>query len=81
MAHPVCGRLGDHIEATAREAGIEAAHGGTYLVIEGSQFSSLSESELYRSWRCEVIGMTNMPEAKLARKELNRESIARLFTS
>lgn len=68
MAHPVCGRLGDHIEAGAREAGIEVARGGTYLVMEGPQFSSLAESELYRNWNCDVIGMTNMPEAKLARE-------------
>jgi 5'-methylthioadenosine phosphorylase len=68
MAHPVCNRLGDHLEAAAREAGIEAARGGTYLVMEGPQFSSLAESELYRNWNCDVIGMTNMPEAKLARE-------------
>jgi 5'-methylthioadenosine phosphorylase len=68
MAHPVCSRLGDHIEAAAREAGIEVARGGTYLVMEGPQFSSRAESELYRSWNCDVIGMTNMPEAKLARE-------------
>jgi 5'-methylthioadenosine phosphorylase len=68
MAHPVCGRLGDHLEAAAREAGVEVARGGTYLVMEGPQFSSLAESELYRSWNCDVIGMTNMPEAKLARE-------------
>ncbi|MDO8933256.1 MAG: S-methyl-5'-thioadenosine phosphorylase [Rhodocyclaceae bacterium] len=68
MAHPVCGRLGDHIEAAARTAGIEAVRGGTYLVMEGPQFSSLAESELYRNWNCDVIGMTNMPEAKLARE-------------
>jgi 5'-methylthioadenosine phosphorylase len=68
MAHPVCRRLGDHLEAAARESGIELARGGTYLVMEGPQFSSLAESELYRSWNCDVIGMTNMPEAKLARE-------------
>jgi 5'-methylthioadenosine phosphorylase len=68
MAHPVCSRLGDHIEAAARAAGIEVARGGTYLVMEGPQFSSLAESELYRTWNCDVIGMTNMPEAKLARE-------------
>ena len=68
MAHPVCHRLGDHIEAAARESGIEVARGGTYLVMEGPQFSTLAESELYRSWNCDVIGMTNMPEAKLARE-------------
>jgi len=72
MAHPVCARLGDHIEAAAREADIEAGipvvRGGTYLAMEGPQFSSRAESELYRSWGCDVIGMTNMPEAKLARE-------------
>lgn len=68
MAHPVCARLGDHLEAAAKEAGIEAMRGGTYLVMEGPQFSTLAESELYRSWNCDVIGMTNMPEAKLARE-------------
>jgi 5'-methylthioadenosine phosphorylase len=68
MAHPVCSRLGDHLELAAREGGIEVARGGTYLVMEGPQFSSLAESELYRSWNCDVIGMTNMPEAKLARE-------------
>ncbi|MBI4692589.1 MAG: S-methyl-5'-thioadenosine phosphorylase [Gammaproteobacteria bacterium] len=68
MAHPVCKRLGDHLEIAARVSGIEAARGGTYLVMEGPQFSSLAESELYRGWNCDVIGMTNMPEAKLARE-------------
>ena len=68
MAHPVCSRLGDHIVAAAKEAGIAALRGGTYMVMEGPQFSSLAESELYRQWGCDVIGMTNMPEAKLARE-------------
>ena len=68
MAHPVCHRLGDHIEAAAKAANIAALRGGTYLVMEGPQFSSLAESELYRQWGCDVIGMTNMPEAKLARE-------------
>jgi 5'-methylthioadenosine phosphorylase len=68
MARPVCGRLGDHLHAAAQAAGITVARGGTYLVMEGPQFSSLAESELYRSWNCDVIGMTNMPEAKLARE-------------
>jgi 5'-methylthioadenosine phosphorylase len=68
MADPVCARLGDHILAAAQEIGIAAARGGTYLVMEGPQFSSRAESELYRSWGCAVIGMTNMPEAKLARE-------------
>ena len=68
MAHPVCSRLGDHIEAAAKEAGIEYVRGGTYLAMEGPQFSTKAESEMYRSWNCDVIGMTNMPEAKLARE-------------
>ncbi len=68
MAHPVCRRLGDHLELAIRQAGIRFARGGTYLAMEGPQFSSLAESELYRSWNCDVIGMTNMPEAKLARE-------------
>jgi 5'-methylthioadenosine phosphorylase len=68
MAHPVCGRIGDAVAAAAPRAGISVKRGGTYLVIEGPQFSTLAESELYRSWRCDVIGMTNLPEAKLARE-------------
>jgi len=68
MARPVCQRLGDHLYAAAQQADIPVLRGGTYLVMEGSQFSSLAESELYRSWQCDVIGMTNMPEAKLARE-------------
>ncbi len=68
MAHPVCQRLGDWLEQAAKSAGIDAVRGGTYLAMEGPQFSSLAESELYRQWRCDVIGMTNMPEAKLARE-------------
>src|ERR1700686_722510 len=68
MAHPVCRRIGDAVAAAAPRAGIGMKRGGTYLVMEGPQFSTLAESELYRSWRCDVIGMTNMPEAKLARE-------------
>ena len=68
MAHPVCGRVGDAIAAAAPGAGINVKRGGTYLVMEGLQFSTRAESELYRSWGCDVIGMTNMPEAKLARE-------------
>jgi 5'-methylthioadenosine phosphorylase len=68
MAHPVCGRLGDHLEAAGRELDIGITRGGTYLVIEGPAFSSLAESKLFRSWGCDVIGMTNLPEAKLARE-------------
>ncbi|MCC7015914.1 MAG: S-methyl-5'-thioadenosine phosphorylase [Rhodospirillales bacterium] len=68
MGHPVCGRLGDALEAAAKEADMPVARGGTYLVMEGPQFSTLAESNLYRAWGCDVIGMTNMPEAKLARE-------------
>jgi 5'-methylthioadenosine phosphorylase len=68
MAHPVCARLGDALEGAARAAQVAIVRGGTYLVMEGPQFSSLAESQLYRSWGCAVIGMTNMPEAKLARE-------------
>jgi 5'-methylthioadenosine phosphorylase len=68
MAQPVCPRLGDALEASARELGLPVTRGGTYIVMEGPQFSTLAESNLYRSWGCSVIGMTNMPEAKLARE-------------
>ena len=68
MAHPVCARLGDRIAAAAGGLGLPVARGGTYLVMEGPQFSTKAESELYRAWGCHVIGMTNMPEAKLARE-------------
>jgi 5'-methylthioadenosine phosphorylase len=68
MAHPVCKRCGDHLEKAAAGAGIQVVRGGTYLAMEGPQFSSKAESELYRSWGCDIIGMTNMPEAKLARE-------------
>ena len=68
MAHPVCGRIGDALIAAGTRAGIALKRGGTYIVMEGPQFSSLAESELYRTWKCDVIGMTNMPEAKLARE-------------
>jgi len=68
VAHPVCARLGDAVEAAATSLDINVVRGGTYLAMEGPQFSSLAESELYRSWNCDVIGMTNMPEAKLARE-------------
>jgi len=68
MAHPVCGRIGDALIAAGTKTGMALKRGGTYLVMEGPQFSTLAESELYRSWKCDVIGMTNMPEAKLARE-------------
>ena len=68
MAHPVCNRLGDHLETAARNLQLPVVRNGTYLVMEGPQFSTLAESRLYRQWGCDVIGMTNMPEAKLARE-------------
>ncbi|WP_282077911.1 S-methyl-5'-thioadenosine phosphorylase [Epibacterium ulvae] len=78
VAHPTCDRLSDAAETAARDAGITVHRGGTYLCMEGPQFSSIAESKMYReSWGCDVIGMTNMPEAKLAREaELCYASVA-----
>ena len=78
VAHPTCPRLGDAAEAAANAEGITVHRGGTYLAMEGPQFSTLAESRMYReSWGCDVIGMTNMPEAKLAREaELCYASVA-----
>jgi 5'-methylthioadenosine phosphorylase len=77
MAHPVCPRLSEIVAEAAVEAGADVVRGGTYLAMEGPQFSTKAESELYRSWGCDVIGMTNMPEAKLAREaELPYASVA-----
>jgi 5'-methylthioadenosine phosphorylase len=68
MADPVCPRLSGLLAAAGQGAGADVARGGTYLAMEGPQFSSRAESELYRGWGCDVIGMTAMPEAKLARE-------------
>src|SRR6201992_4156517 len=68
MAHPVCPRLSGALTLAAREQKIDDSEGGTYICMEGPQFSTKAESELYRSWDCSVIGMTAMPEAKLARE-------------
>ena len=68
MADPVSPLLVKHIEKAAKAEKIKCHEGGTYLVMEGPQFSTRAESNLYRSWGCDVIGMTNMPEAKLARE-------------
>lgn len=78
VAHPTCPRLSDACHTAATDAGITVHKGGTYLAMEGPQFSSLAESKMYReSWGCDVIGMTNMPEAKLAREaELCYASVA-----
>ncbi len=67
-ANPVCARLGDALEQAAKALALPVKRGGTYLVMEGPQFSTKAESQLYRTWGCDVIGMTNMPEAKLARE-------------
>ena len=68
FGRPVCGRLGEALEESCNKLGLKNVRGGTYLTMEGPQFSTLAESNLYRSWDCDVIGMTNMPEAKLARE-------------
>lgn len=68
FGQPVCSRLGDVLEETCKKINIKSVRGGTYLAMEGPQFSSLAESRLYKEWGCDVIGMTNMPEAKLARE-------------
>ncbi len=77
VAHPTCVRLGTACAAAARAAGVTVHDGGTYLAMEGPQFSTAAESRMYRGWGCDVIGMTNMPEAKLAREaELCYASVA-----
>ena len=77
IADPVCPRLGDALQDVGSRLDMEIIRGGTYLAMEGPQFSSRAESELYRNWGCDVIGMTNMPEAKLAREaELCYSSVA-----
>ncbi|WP_138465410.1 S-methyl-5'-thioadenosine phosphorylase [Poseidonocella sp. HB161398] len=78
VAHPTCPRLGAACFAAATAEGITVHEGGTYLAMEGPQFSSVAESKMYRgAWGCDVIGMTNMPEAKLAREaELCYASVA-----
>ena len=77
MAHPVCPALGDALHHAATDLALPVSRGGTYLVMEGPQFSTKAESQLYRSWDCQVIGMTNMPEAKLAREaELHYATVA-----
>ena len=69
VAHPTCPRLSAACVQAASDAGITVHNGGTYLAMEGPQFSSIAESKMYReSWGADVIGMTNMPEAKLARE-------------
>jgi 5'-methylthioadenosine phosphorylase len=78
VAHPTCPRLSAACLTAAQDQGITVHNGGTYLAMEGPQFSTLAESKMYRQvWGCDVIGMTNMPEAKLAREaELCYASVA-----
>ncbi|MEO8432166.1 MAG: S-methyl-5'-thioadenosine phosphorylase [Acidobacteriota bacterium] len=77
FADPVCPVLSDALEASAREAGLSVHRGGTYVCMEGPQFSTRAESNLYRSWGADVIGMTNLTEARLAREaELCYASLA-----
>jgi len=78
VAHPTCPRLGEACRSAAEAEGIRVHDGGTYLAMEGPQFSTVAESKMYRDvWGCDVIGMTNMPEAKLAREaELCYASVA-----
>jgi 5'-methylthioadenosine phosphorylase len=68
FAHPVCGRLGDVLQQSCAVADVKAHRGGTYLCMEGPAFSTLAESNVYRSWGMDIIGMTNLQEAKLARE-------------
>ena len=77
MAHPTSNGLMNACEEAIKKEKIEYQRGGTYVVMEGPQFSTLAESNLYRSWKADVIGMTNMPEAKLAREaEIRYTSVA-----
>jgi 5'-methylthioadenosine phosphorylase len=68
MAHPTCGRVLDALAATAGALGVKAVRGGTYVAMEGPQFSTKAEAEVHRRLGCDVVGMTNLPEAKLARE-------------
>jgi 5'-methylthioadenosine phosphorylase len=68
FAHPICPQLSEVVRQACAAAGVDAAKGGTYLCMEGPAFSTLAESNVYRSWGMDVIGMTNLQEAKLARE-------------
>src|SRR5947209_6207158 len=68
FAHPVCNELGDILEASCKEIGVNVHRGGTYICMEGPAFSTKAESKVYRQWGMDVIGMTNLQEAKLARE-------------
>jgi 5'-methylthioadenosine phosphorylase len=68
FAHPVCNELGDILEASCKDVGVKTHRGGTYICMEGPAFSTVAESNVYRSWGMDIIGMTNLQEAKLARE-------------
>ena len=68
LSHPVATRLQDALQEACSDLGLPVHRDGTYICMEGPQFSTLAESNLYRLWGCDVVGMTNMPEAKLARE-------------
>jgi 5'-methylthioadenosine phosphorylase len=68
FAHPLCAELGDTLEQACRAVDVKVHRGGTYICMEGPAFSTLAESKVYRSWGMDVIGMTNLQEAKLARE-------------
>ena len=68
FAHPVCNELGDILEASCKSVGVKTHRGGTYLCMEGPAFSTVAESDTYRQWGMDIIGMTNLQEAKLARE-------------
>ena len=68
FAHPVCSYLGDQLMAASAQSGVPVKRGGTYLCMEGPAFSTVAESNVYRSWGMDIIGMTNLQEAKLARE-------------
>ena len=80
MAKPTSPSLSDCCETALKKLNIKNQRGGTYIVMEGPQFSTLAESNLYRSWNADVIGMTNMPEAKLAREAEIRYSTVAMVT-
>ena len=80
MAHPTSNGLMNACEDAIKKSNIDYQRNGTYVVMEGPQFSTLAESNLYRSWKADVIGMTNMPEAKLAREAEIRYSTVAMVT-
>jgi len=80
MAHPTSSGLADACEHSLKQLNIKYQRGGAYIVMEGPQFSTLAESKLYRSWNADVIGMTNMPEAKLAREAEIRYTTVAMVT-